>query len=34
VSFFAEAKESGTAVLRWTGDEGFAAEQRVDIAVE
>lgn len=34
VSFFAEAKESGTMVLRWTGDEGFAAEQRVDIAVE
>lgn len=34
VSFFAEAKESGTVVLRWTGDEGFAAEQRVDIIVE
>ena len=34
VSFFAEAKESGTVVLRWTGDEGFAAEQRIDIAVE
>ncbi len=34
VSFFAEAQESGTVVLRWTGDEGFAAEQRVDIAVE
>ena len=34
VSFFAEAKESGAVVLRWTGDEGFAAEQRIDIAVE
>ena len=34
VSFFALAKESGTVVLRWTGDEGFAAEQRIDIAVE
>ena len=34
VSFFAEARESGTLILRWTGDEGFAAEQRVDIAVE
>ena len=34
VSFFAEARESGTVILRWTGDEGFAAEQRVDIAVE
>ena len=34
VSFFARAGESGTVVLRWTGDEGFAAEHRVDIAVE
>lgn len=34
VSFFARASESGTVVLRWTGDEGFAAEHRVDIAVE
>ncbi|WP_422010021.1 thiosulfate oxidation carrier complex protein SoxZ [Reyranella sp.] len=34
VSFFAQANESGTVVLRWTGDEGFAAEHRVDIAVE
>ena len=34
VSFFAKANESGTVVLRWTGDEGFAAEHRVDIAVE
>lgn len=34
VSFFARANESGAVVLRWTGDEGFAAEHRVDIAVE
>ena len=34
VSFFARANESGTVVLSWTGDEGFAAEHRVDIAVE
>ena len=34
VSFFAQANEGGTVVLRWTGDEGFAAEHRVDIAVE
>ncbi|TAJ87816.1 MAG: thiosulfate oxidation carrier complex protein SoxZ [Reyranella sp.] len=34
VSFFARANDSGTVVLRWTGDEGFAAEHRVDIAVE
>ncbi|WP_428677782.1 thiosulfate oxidation carrier complex protein SoxZ [Reyranella sp.] len=34
VSFFAKANESGTVVLRWTGDEDFAAEHRVDIAVE
>ena len=34
VSFFAQARESGTVVLRWTGDEGFAAEERVAIAVE
>ena len=33
-SFFAEANESGTVVLRWTGDEGFAVEERVAIAVE
>ncbi len=32
--FFAQARESGTVVLRWTGDEGFAAEERVAIAVE
>lgn len=34
VSFFAQANDSGTVVLRWSGDEGFAAEHRVDIAVE
>ena len=28
------ANESGTVVLRWTGDEGFAVEERVVIAVE
>lgn len=34
VSFFAVANASGTVVLRWTGDEGFAVEERVAIAVE
>ncbi|WP_439610700.1 thiosulfate oxidation carrier complex protein SoxZ [Reyranella sp.] len=34
VSFFAQANESGTVILRWTGDEGFAVEERVAIAVE
>jgi len=34
VSFFARANESGTVVLCWTGDEGFAVEERVAIAVE
>ena len=34
VSFFATANESGTILLRWTGDEGFAVEERVPIAVE
>lgn len=34
VSFFARADESGTVVLRWAGDEGFAVEERVAIAVE
>jgi sulfur-oxidizing protein SoxZ len=34
VSFFAVAAESGTVRLRWTGDEGFAVEERVAIAVE
>lgn len=33
VSFFAVASESGTIVLRWTGDEGFAVEERVAITV-
>ncbi len=27
VSFFAVASESGTIAFRWTGDEGFAAEE-------
>lgn len=34
VSFFAVVSESGTVGLRWTGDEGFVAEERVAIAVE
>ena len=34
VSFFAVASESGTVSLRWTGDEGFAVEERVAIVVE
>ena len=34
VSFFARADESGTVILRWTGDEGFAVEERVAIAIE
>ena len=33
VSFSTVATESGTIVLRWSGDEGFAAEHRVAIAV-
>jgi len=33
VSFFAVARESGTIALRWTGDEGFAVEERVAITV-
>ena len=33
VSFSAVAGQSGTVVLRWTGDECFAAEHRVDITV-
>jgi sulfur-oxidizing protein SoxZ len=33
VAFSAVASESGTIAFRWTGDEGFAAEQRVDITV-
>jgi sulfur-oxidizing protein SoxZ len=33
VSFFTVAKESGTVRLRWTGDENFNVEEKVDIAV-
>jgi sulfur-oxidizing protein SoxZ len=33
VSFFTVARESGTIVLSWTGDEGFAVEERVAITV-
>ena len=33
VSFSAVASESGTIAFRWSGDEGFAAEHRVDITV-
>ena len=33
VSFFAVATESGTIGFRWTGDEGFLAEESVAIAV-
>ena len=33
VSFFAVATESGTIVLRWSGDGGFDAEHRLAIAV-
>jgi sulfur-oxidizing protein SoxZ len=33
VSFFAVAKESGTIGFRWTGDEGFLAEEKVAITV-
>ena len=34
VVFQAAVKESGTLAFRWTGDEGFAIEQSVAIAVE
>ena len=34
VSFFAVATESGTIRLRWSGDQGFAVEEQVAIAVE
>ena len=34
VSFFAVANASGRIVMRWTGDEGFAVEESVAIAVE
>ena len=33
VSFFVVAGESGRIAFRWTGDEGFAVEESVDIAV-
>jgi sulfur-oxidizing protein SoxZ len=34
VAFSAVARESGTIKLRWTGDQGFAVEEQVAIAVE
>jgi sulfur-oxidizing protein SoxZ len=33
VSFFAVAKESGTIAFRWTGDEGFLAEEQAAVTV-
>ena len=33
VSFSAIATETGVIVLRWTGDEGFLAEHKVNITV-
>jgi sulfur-oxidizing protein SoxZ len=33
VSFFAVANESGTIGFRWSGDEGFLAEESVAITV-
>jgi sulfur-oxidizing protein SoxZ len=33
VSFFAVANASGKVTFRWTGDEGFAAEESVSIDV-
>ena len=33
VSFFAVAGESGKVTFRWTGDEGFSAEESVSIEV-
>lgn len=33
VSFFVVARDSGTVTFRWTGDEGFAVEESVTIAV-
>ena len=33
VSFFAVAGESGKVTFRWTGDEGFSAEESVAIEV-
>jgi sulfur-oxidizing protein SoxZ len=34
ISFFTRATDSGTIVLRWTGDNGFSAEESVAIKVE
>ena len=34
VTFQAAVGESGTLALRWSGDEGFLAEQSISIAVE
>ncbi len=34
VTFQAAAGESGTMAFRWSGDEGFLAEQSIAIAVE
>lgn len=33
VSFFVVARKSGTLRLKWSGDEGFAVEERVAITV-
>ncbi len=33
VSFFAVARESGTIVFRWTGDENFLVEEQVAVTV-
>jgi sulfur-oxidizing protein SoxZ len=34
ITFHTVATESGTIEFRWTGDNGFAASERVTIAVE
>ena len=34
ISFFTVATESGSIVLKWTGDEGFAAQETAMIVVE
>jgi sulfur-oxidizing protein SoxZ len=33
VSFFTVARDSGTVVLRWTGDQDFRVEESIAIAV-
>ncbi len=33
IAFFTVATESGRLVLRWTGDDGFSAEETVPITV-